>query len=206
MNWILYFFLGFVLSFIGSLPLGLINVTVAETAIRQNLKTALMVALGAVVVEWIQAFVVIRFFHVFVEAPFVERVFHYFALVLFFVLALYYFFWAKPIDFVDSSHSTSAGKKPFFKGIAVSALNFMVFPYWLFYGLFLHEKGWLALDTWSVVDFALGVMVGAYAVFFLYARMGCWIFLHAGQFVRRTHTIVGWIFFFLGLYQLYSVL
>ncbi len=205
MNWVLLFFLGFVLSFIGSLPLGLINVTVAETAMRRGNKVALWVALGAALVEYFQAFAVIRFSYLLVEIPLVEQFFHYFALLLFLVLAFYYFFGAKPADFSVYSDFKS-GVKPFLKGVAVSSLNFMVFPYWLFYGAFLHEKGLLALDTWSVLDFSLGVMLGAYAVFFLYARMGRWIFLHAKGFVRRTHAIVGWIFLVLGFYQLYSVL
>ncbi len=198
--------IGFVLSFVGSMPLGLINVTVAEASIKRGIKTALAVAAGAALVEFFQAFFVLRFSYLLVQMPAVEHWFHYFALSLFFILAGYYFFIAKPVTSVAPAEDKKFKLPPFWKGTMVSALNFMVIPYWLFYGAFLSSNGWLSITNGQVFFFSLGVSLGAFALFYLYAKMGRWIFLHAAKVMRKTNAIVGWIFFGLGVYQLYVVL
>ena len=200
------FIIGFVLSFVGSMPLGLINVTVAETSIKRGLKVALRVAAGAAMVEFFQAFLILRFSWLLVESPGLERWFHYFALVLFFFLAFYYFFIAKPVTSIAPKDVDSFKVHPFWKGAGVSSLNFMVVPYWLFYGAFLSSNGWMRITNFQVAVFSLGVSLGAFTLFYLYAKMGRWVFLHASRLVRKTNAIVGWIFFGLGGYQLYVVL
>jgi threonine/homoserine/homoserine lactone efflux protein len=48
-------FLGLGLSFIGSLPFGIINTTVAETTVRKGLRPGVAMSVGASLVEFFQA-------------------------------------------------------------------------------------------------------------------------------------------------------
>lgn len=64
-----HFFIALGLSFIGSLPFGMINMTVAHTAIRKGMQAAIFTALGAALVELIQVFIALKFTWLLTKTP-----------------------------------------------------------------------------------------------------------------------------------------
>ncbi|RMG85251.1 MAG: hypothetical protein D6714_06260 [Bacteroidetes bacterium] len=205
MDFVLYFFLGFTLSFIGSMPLGIINMTVAQTSIRQGLKMGILVSAGAAFVELIQAFVALKFTWLFVENPSVESALNLIALLIFWGLGIYYIFLAKNATPHTAETERPSRMRGFLKGMAVSSVNVLVIPYWIFYGSYLTSNGWLKTENNCVLTFAVGVMVGAFALFVLYARMGQLITTRADKMTRFVNKFIGVIFIGFGIYQAMKV-
>jgi threonine/homoserine/homoserine lactone efflux protein len=197
--------LGLVLSFIGSLPLGMINMTVAETAIQKGNRQALTVALGAAIIEFIQAWVAITCTHLILGNTSMELLFNGIAVVVFFLLAAYYF-WQSGIQNSHLPEKKRTQLPDFWKGVAVSSLNVMVFPYWIFYATYLNVNEWMQLDQLSILLFSGGVMLGAFLLFALYARLGLWIVQRAAIVTRYADLIIAIILLLFGLFQLYRFL
>jgi len=68
---------GFALSLFGSLPPGLISLTLSQNSIARGLAAAMAVALGAAVAEFFQAWAAVLFTYWFLSHPMAERVFHW---------------------------------------------------------------------------------------------------------------------------------
>ena len=194
--------LGLSLSFIGSLPIGLINMAVAETAIRKGLKAALWMALGAALVEFVQSMVAIKFTHLISGNVRFGMAFNGVAALVFLLLALYYLFLLRP----KAKQADAAGGvniPNFYKGMAVSSLNVLVFPYWIFYGAYLSANGWLLLSNGFLALFCLGTMLGALGALALYARLGVFVVSRTEQVTHYANRVVGLIFLGFGVYQVF---
>ncbi|MEM9918820.1 MAG: LysE family transporter [Bacteroidota bacterium] len=195
---------GFVLSFIGSLPLGVINVTVADTTIQRGIRAGVWVALGASLVEMVQAWISIQFSDLWMGQEGIDRLVKVVSIGVFFLLALY-FLWKKPSNPEWQSKKETASTRYFFKGVLVSAINLLAFPYWIFYGTYLGSEGWLT-DGFYILVFAFGVMLGTLALLLLYARMSLSIVDRLQQIARLTDKFIGVIFLILGSIQLIRLL
>ncbi len=205
MTYLLPIILGFLLSFIGSLPLGIINMTVADTAIHRGMKAGIWVAIGASLVEFIQSFVAIKFTWLFSENSEVDFWFGIIAFIVFWALAIYYFFFAKASNPASDIMKDEKKHSDFFKGMLVSAMNVLVIPYWVFYGSYLNSQGWLSLENEIIAVFAIGVMLGTFVLLLLYAKLGQVITSRAAQVTRYVNKFIGGIFLLFALYQTWKV-
>ena len=204
LNFIFHFFIGFVLSFIGSIPFGMINVTVADMAIKRGLKAGIWLGFGAAVVEFFQAFIAIKFTHLFVENPAIDFYFNVIALLVFFGLAAFYLFFQKPKETIQIK--TDERKiKPFWKGMLISSMNVLVFPYWIFYGTYLNGIGWLKLEIAFVLTLCLGIFFGGLFTFSLFAKMGTLIIKRGPALMNSINIFIGLIFLGFGFFQIWKL-
>jgi len=204
-HYLIHFWLGFILSFLGSLPLGIINMKVAETTIRKGLLAGLLIATGASMIELIQAFVAIKFTHLFVGNPQVDFIFNSVAILVFFGLSVYFFFFVNTKK-QKPTPSSPYKKMPFFyKGMLISSMNVLVIPYWIFYGTYLSANGWLNSEIDFLCIFCVGVMLGTFVLLLLYARLGLMVVKHAAQLTNYVNKFIGFVFLSFGVYQLWKV-
>ena len=178
--------------------------TVADVTIHKSLRAGLWVALGAALVEMLQAFVALEFSGWWAGGGFWDQLIQWGAVVVFVVFGVY-FLWKKPSSIELEASEGSARTKHFFKGVLVSALNLLAFPYWIFYGTYLANDGWLA-DVSLVSVFAFGVMAGTFVLLYFYARLSLSIVSRAQQFAWLTDRIIGVVFLFLAFVQLWRLL
>ena len=60
---------GFITSFLGSLPVGMINVTAVEVTVSRGYSRAFLFSVGASLVELLQAFVALYFLQYLLQVP-----------------------------------------------------------------------------------------------------------------------------------------
>ncbi|MBK7406873.1 MAG: LysE family transporter [Saprospirales bacterium] len=198
--------LGLALSFLGSLPFGIINMTVAETTVRKGFRAGLWVAAGAAMVEFIQVWASLKLIDLFVHHSILEKTFNLIALFIFFILAAVYFRAARRPAVSREAKVSSFPKVPdYFRGTLISSLNVMVFPYWIFYGAYLAANGWMNLGNRDITFFAGGVMMGAFLVFLLYAGLGMLLIKRASTLMRYFNWFLVCLFLGLGIFQLWKV-
>ena len=186
------FLLGIAISFIGSLPFGMINMAVAHTAIRRGMGPALAMAAGASLIEFLQAFVSLKFTAIFTGNPTIEHIFEAIASVVFIAGSIYFFFFAKTKASTGDDEPPVKRRHEFMKGIFLSAINVMAIPYWIFYGTLLAANGWLKMENLPVAIFSLGTMAGTFGLLVLYSLLGV-------KILRRSETITRWVNRFIGL-------
>ena len=186
MEIIVHILLGAVLSFIGSIPFGTINVTVIETAIRRGLRSALWVTLGAAIIEFIQAIVALFFSGLISQNPQNAVILNWVSIPIFIGFGIYYLRQDSTQDDPAALHGYSRGKG-FLKGVIVACLNVLAIPYWVFYGTYLSSIGWIRpQDRMMLIVFCLGVLSGTILILFTYARLA----LYAKS---KFHRITQWI-------------
>ena len=179
--------------------------TVADTTIKKGFKAGIMVAIGASFVELIQSFIALKFTWIFVENPTIESALDIIALVVFWGLGLYYLLLAKPANPKAKKELEDSKMTGIFKGMAVSSVNVLVFPYWIFYGTYLTSKEWMRMENEFIYLFVLGVMSGTFLLLCLYAKLGQLITNRAEKLTGYVNKFIGLIFIGFGLYQAFRM-
>ncbi|MCU0346373.1 MAG: LysE family translocator [Saprospiraceae bacterium] len=206
MTLLTHFLIAYGLSFVGSLPFGMINMTVAHTAIRKGMHQAFFTALGAALVEFLQVFIALKFTWLFAENPSVERVFQVIATVVFFAGGTFFFFFAKSKPDISESDVKPSKRGDFLRGIGISSLNLMVIPYWIFYATWLTSKGVMVHDNLHVVLFALGTMSGTFTLLMLYALLGARILSKSEVITKWVNKFIGLLLISFGVWQVVKML
>ena len=182
---------GIVLSLMGSLPPGLISLSVAQTGFRRGFRPAMILALGASFAEFFQAWAAAAFSSWFTQNPGIERWFQMAALPIFLVLAVYLLFFAKAPKPPEEVLPVEPIRQ-FIKGIVISVFNLLAIPYWVLYCGWLQVEGWWAPGLLPTLGFAAGVTVGTTIALSLYA----WL---SGELLRRSDKVARYINVFVGL-------
>ena len=196
---------GFVLSLVGSLPPGLISLSVAFTAIRRNLTAALMLAAGAAFGEFFQAWAAVLLSDWFLSHPALEEGFKWGAVFIFTALGVYLLLFAKPPK-APPDVAVADLPKEFGKGVILSAFNLLAIPYWFAYCGWLRIEGWWETGRYSTFLFSFGVTLGTMFALSLYAWLGFVIVARSSSIARRANQIVGLIFIGLSMKLLLELL
>ncbi|MBK8565455.1 MAG: LysE family transporter [Saprospiraceae bacterium] len=206
MSFFTHFFIAFGLSFIGSLPFGMINMTVAHTAIRKGLAHGIITAVGAALVELVQVFIALKFTWLFNENPSVERIFQTVATVVFFAGGIFFMFFAKSKPNIAESEEKPSKRGDFMRGVGISSLNLMVIPYWIFYATLLTTNGIMVKDNPHVIAFALGVAGGTFTLLVCYALLGAKILSKSEQITGWVNKSIGLLLIGFGVFQVLKML
>ncbi|HFA47514.1 MAG TPA: hypothetical protein ENJ95_00695 [Bacteroidetes bacterium] len=199
---ILYFLIAMLLSFIGSLPFGMINMAVAHTAIQKGVRSGVWMGIGAAIVEFFQVFISLKFTWLFEKGTRLGEIFQIIALIVFFIAGIYFFFFAKAKSKKIKDKSGSSRRNEFFKGMFISSLNLVVFPYWIFYGTLLTANDLLERSDACVAIFSLGAMTGAFGLLVAYAYLGAKILSKSEQVTKWVNKFIGAVLMGFGIYQL----
>lgn len=196
---------GFMLSLLGSLPPGLISLSVAQTSLTRGLAAALALATGAATAEFFQAWLAVGLSDWFMSHPAAERGFHWAAIPVFFVLGIHLLFFARP-SHAQAQVAATPMHRQFIKGLMISVFNLLAIPYWFVYCGWLRLEGWWKeglLFTWL---FSLGVSIGTVCALGIYAWLGQLVLNRAGELAKYANKAIGLIFLALGMKTLYSLL
>lgn len=210
MNVLLHLFAGLGISFVGALPMGIINLYVFETAVKHGRLRAFFVALGAVLVEMAQATVavlMVNYMYQYPNAAYYARIFSIPVLLVIGVIQLL----TKPqTPAQNPKYRVSDETKPAFAafgmGVFLSSINMMAIPYWLFYTSYLVAGGYLhSNNVFYTAVYIAGIACGSMLVCMLYAQAGNYI---AQRFTKNTtivNRVVGCILIALAIYTAWQV-
>jgi threonine/homoserine/homoserine lactone efflux protein len=192
------FIFALLLSFLGSLPPGLISLTVVRTAIHRGFWAAWIVAFGAAATEYVQALVAVWFAGWFLAHPNVEAGFRWVSAPVLVGLGVYYLFWAKPLGVVREAARVRV-RGLFLQGVALSLVNLLAIPYWIAYCGWMKIAGYWVEGLWPTLQFAAGVTVGAQLALGLYAWLGQVVMRRFDAVARWANVVIGLLFLGLGL-------
>ena len=199
MNIALYFIISFIISAIGSLPTGLITLTIMQRTLEAGKKAGYMLSFGATVMEFVYTYIALYGLTFFQESVATNYYMQVFATVVFFGFGFYNFF-------KESNPPTTPSNDydyfDFGRGFLVATMNVLIIPFWLFIALWLGNYEFTFDTQTNIIVFSIGSALGALAVFIGYAELGHYILARIGKIVKYTNKIVGVIFVILGFYQL----
>jgi len=169
MNWqdAVTFGVALLVSAVGSLPVGVINLLTIQVSVKQVMKTAILFVLLASVAEWPHLVVTLWLADFLVKNAYVQNYFEYAAIVFIFALGISNVLRKKP-----KSNET----KPFswYFAFGITIFNPFSIPFWLFCTTFLVNERWIESE-FSHTFYIIGAMMGAFIALISYAILGKWI-------------------------------
>lgn len=160
------FIIGFIFSFIGSIPPGTLNIMVLQLGLENKVKVALRFALAVAIIEYPYAWIAVEFEHLITSSPIVLENFKLLAAVLMTSLGLLGLWTTRKPSMI----SVKLQESGFRRGIILSILNPQAIPFWIGVTAYLKSAGWIKLDTaWRLHSYVLSTSVGAMALLTLLA-------------------------------------
>ncbi|MGV3458815.1 MAG: LysE family transporter [Flavobacterium sp.] len=171
MSIVLALVLGTVISLLGTLLPGLLNMTAARVSLRDGRRRAVFYCLGAVTIIFFQMYIAVSFAKFINQNPDIIDMLQEVGIGIFGLLTIYFIFIAKkPITKQEEeavSVKSTTGR--YFLGVLLSALNFFPIPFYVFVSITLFTYGYFDFaDNLFVLMFVLGGVIGSFSMLYLY--------------------------------------
>jgi len=200
------FFIGFLISFLGQLPLGNMNLTATQLSVQENFRNAWKYGLGIVLVEVIYLRLALTGMDWVVEHKQLFMIMGWLTVIVFIALGV--------LAFIIARKQTSAKKglllnnkmNRFLLGVVVSAINPAQVPFWFLWSTQLLNSKVLSPTNAQFNLFTAGAGLGSLAGLALYIHGGKWLITKLKTSNRGLNIFMGIVFVLAGLFQLYNML
>lgn len=198
-----HFFVGMVVSFLGSIPLGTVNLKVVQTTVNHNVKAGLMVAAGATLVELFYSWIALKFSGFLIENSQIDSYIQIGVIPVFFILGLYNYLKEHNAD-VQTGHVKKTVS--FVNGLLIGIVNPLQIPFWIAYGTLLMSNHWIENEDSYINVFIIGIVTGSFLLLSILAFSSKRISNKLKITGSNLNKFIGIVFFLLALYQLGKVL
>ncbi|RRB03983.1 hypothetical protein [Larkinella rosea] len=186
---IVNFVVGWLVSFLGSLPIGILNLTIVRVSLQQGLRAAFAFAFACTLIEFIYSYGAVWLTGFIIQYAFFKLLTDGLTMLLLLALGLYYL----RKQFVLP---TTSGKsvQPFTLGIGLSIINVAAFPFWIFYTALLTQKGWVSLPGPSpILVYVLGISLGTLTGLWFFVGLGQRLNAFLSTHLHRFDRVMGWL-------------
>ncbi len=161
------FLITYFAALLGVVPPGLVNMTVAKTCVEHGKKNGLYVAVGASIVVLFQALIAVLLAKYIFDNPFVRNVLLRAGLVIFFLLAIFFFVKARRDPHIETN-SKKANANSILKGMLIAALNIFPIPFFVALAAALNVGGNLSYDWFLMLTFITAASLGTFTTLYFY--------------------------------------
>ncbi len=154
------FFVGIVVSFAGSLPLGYLNVIASIIFVSKGLLPVLEFIGGVIVVEAIVIYFTITGAVWLTSRIVLMKWIQYFTIFFLIALAIIFFLQPPNIGSQNDTELNTSAINYFIKGLGLSAINFIQIPFWSGWNIYLVTNKWLNTEKYLRIVYVIGAIVG----------------------------------------------
>lgn len=202
-NFIKLVIAGMLISFVGALPLGSLNITAFDIAANDGFSSAIGFALAAIVVELIYVRLTLLGNRKLVVGDRFARYALPFAAALLLYLAIASFYTAKvSVDVPVGPMLFPKIASPILLGLLLSALNPLQIPFWMLWNKYLLDKGILAHQRSSYAGYMMGIGSGTFLGLLVFMFLGRFIVSNYEGYHVVTNTILGILYLGFSCYLL----
>ncbi|MDI9357656.1 MAG: LysE family transporter [Phycisphaerales bacterium] len=198
--------IGLVISFVGNLPLGFINITVIQIAIQWGALDAFIFSLGATCTEIFLVYCSLLFINKILQLKWIIKLLDIIGILFLFILSAYAFYAIHE----GNAHALSTAKKPsmplFLWGILISAINPMAIPFWFGWSSILFSKKILKPTHKNYQIYVTGIGIGSLLSLGLFIVSGKWIYKLLSNHLFILNAIIGSCFLIIACLQAYKFL
>lgn len=200
------FLVGWLASFLGTLPFGPINLSVVSRTVKENLKAGLWFAFAAALIEIAQSFIALHcssYINQYLDStPWIKWA----TAGLFVMLGI--FFMLKREQPETEMDQSKRKDNNFLAGIIISVLNFQAIPFWIFILTYLDMSHHIRIDTSITLAgvglFLVGVSTGKFAALALFGLASQSVKGKVQQLKFWMNRAIGFILLLIGIFQIIS--
>lgn len=198
-------FTGMMISFLGTLPLGTLNISAMQIAVSDGIPPAIKFAIGALIIEVLYVRISLVAMKWVSKNQRVFRIFEWLTVAIIFALAISSLVAA--IDpGVKKNVILSNTVHRFWLGVMLSAVNPMQIPFWFGWSTALFSRGLLKNGTGHYTMYILGIGLGTFLGFLIFIFGGRWLVLKMNANQSAIHYSVAIVFFLTAIFFLIKVL
>lgn len=204
MNLVVTASLGWLVSFLGQLPLGNTSITATQIGVEETIKKAWLFSIGVALIEIIYLRIALSGMNWVVSHQTFFAILNWLAIALFLFLGVFTILSAnkkqeKKALLLDNKLNRFA------LGVTMSAVNPIQIPFWFTWSVALIKSGGLLPQNPFYNAFTIGAGLGTLTGLGVYIHAGKWLIkkLNAGQ--SAVNKFMGAVFILTALIQLYKV-
>lgn len=198
----LNFLTGLIVSFLGTLPLGVLNITIMDVSLKKGIRSALSFALACALVELVYSYISVELTKAIITFPALRPGTEVIATITLLGMGIYYI--RKQGQLSGSKQKTVSS---FYLGTILSILNVVAFPFWILYTTLLQGKGIVALSQYSlVIVYVLGISLGTLAGLLPFAYASRFLVGIVARNQHRMDRMIGFLFLSLSFFQFVSLI
>jgi hypothetical protein len=153
---------GFVVSFVGSLPLGYLNIIGVEIYSKLGINSLIPYLFGVIIVEAFVIYLTVIFAKQLAENRKLMKVIDFFAVFFLFGLAYMFFAYSNQTTQDQNYLENYVQYSTFLIGMVLCALNFLQIPFWLAWNLYLLNANYISLGHRLKFYYIVGTLVGTF--------------------------------------------
>lgn len=155
-------FVGFLVSFIGSIPLGYLNVVGFDIYSQKGLMATIYYLLGVIIVEFFVIFFTLIFARKLAENKKLTKYIEGFSIIFMLVLAAVFYFSANS-ETTNRTVFSNVSQNYFLAGLLFSSLNFIQIPFWVGWNLYLLNGNYIEISKSRKYFYVFGTIAGTFS-------------------------------------------
>lgn len=140
----------------------------AKISLKEGYSRGITFSIGVCTVVIIQCYVAVLFARYLSNHPDIVDILQRVAMVIFFLIAIYYLIIAKPKIEVDAEEVIKSKKNRFFMGMFLSSINVFPIPYQAYMSVTLASFGLLDFEQTSIISYVAGAATGTFVMLYVY--------------------------------------
>ena len=163
------FFVSLIISFLGVMPPGMLNMSAAKISLKEGHIRSFMFSVGVCIIVALQTYVATLFAKYLNQNTDVTDILKRVALVIFILISIYFFVTAKTKSkAIDVDYEIKSKKSRFFQGIFLSSLNIFPIPYQAYVLTSLLSVQWIDMQRTSIGSYVAGASMGTFIALYIY--------------------------------------
>ncbi|MDR6966845.1 putative membrane protein [Flavobacterium arsenatis] len=159
-------FVGFLVSFIGSIPLGYLNIIGFEVYSKTGMNNLLLYLLGVITIEAIVIYCTLLFADKLSRSKKLMKFIDLFSIIFMLILAYIFYSQSKSEESSESQLSEYLQYSGYLIGIIFSCLNFMQIPFWLGWNVYVVNAKYIRLGKKLNLVYLAGTLIGSFSGIF----------------------------------------
>ncbi len=199
-------FLGWILSFLGQLPLGTISITSTQIAVQENFSNAWKFSIGVAIIEIFYLRLVLSGVDWIMDHQLFFEILGWLTVALFLVLGIVSFNAARKQQQDKKALLLDNKINRFWLGVTMSTLNPAQIPFWFIWSSYFMSVKWLQSSFQEFNLFTGGAGLGTITGLALYTYGGNWLVMKMKASNKSLNKIMGVIFIIAALAQMYRMI
>lgn len=162
------FFIGLIVTLVGVIPPGLLNMTAAKISLKEGYSRGIVFSIGVSVTVIAQTYIAVLFARYLSNHPDIVDILQRVALVIFILISVYYLFIAKDKQQTTEDINHRSKRNRFFFGIFLSSLNVFPIPYQAYMSITLASFGLMDFESSSIGSYVAGAAMGTFVMLYIY--------------------------------------
>lgn len=198
--------IGFLVSFLGSIPLGYLNLAGLEIYSKSGLHNLVFFLFGVVFVETFVIYFTLLFAKRLIENKRLMKAIDFFAIVFMFGLAFFFYFNFRQTTKSHNYLQEYLMYSPFVIGVVLNCFNFLQLPFWTSWNLYLLNGKFITIERKLKYYYIAGTLIGVFLGMFSLIVLLQTLFQKSSHFSKYLMPVfIPLLFVFLGSFQVFKV-